>query len=92
MSGGAAQCRGCGARIRWITTVNNKHMPVDPDKLSEWVTDEPATPGAVRITLTDAAGRTSQGYMASVITPGSRNIEGYTAHFSTCPKAKGFKR
>jgi hypothetical protein len=88
----ALQCRSCQAQIRWVTTVNNKHMPVEPEKIVAWVTDKPATPGAVRITLTNAAGVTSNGWVASPITPGSREIEGYTSHYATCPAAKRWRK
>jgi hypothetical protein len=66
-------------------------MPVDPEKLSEWVTDIP-TSGSRRITLVDPDGETHSGYLASVIAPGARQIDGYVPHWSTCPKAQAFRR
>ena len=29
--GDADVCKGCGAKIYWITTKNKKQMPIDPD-------------------------------------------------------------
>lgn len=89
----APQCRGCKATIRWITTPNGKHMPVDPEHLTEWVTDEPALAGAKRVALLSGDGKHLEtGYLATVITPGARQIEGFLPHWSTCPQAKDFKR
>lgn len=87
-------CKGCGASIRWITTPHGKAMPVDPTKLSEWVTDEkPNGTSARRITLLSGDGKVMEtGYQGSVLTPGSRHIEGYVPHWATCPKAAEFKK
>lgn len=86
-----ATCKGCGAAIRWLKTPAGKSMPVDPGWLSEWVVSEP-TAGAKRITLTTGDGSTETGWLASVITPGARQIEGYMAHWSTCPRAWQFRK
>ena len=87
------QCRGCHATIKWLRTPTGKAMPVDPEYLHEWVTEEPAEPGRRRITLMAGDGdRLETGYLASVVTPTSRQIEGYVPHWSTCPKAAEFKR
>lgn len=83
-------CRGCHARIRWITTRNGRPMPVDPEKLSEWVTAH-ARSGARKLTLVAADGAMLTGWQASVITPGSRSIEGYLPHWASCPQAQAFK-
>lgn len=85
------QCRGCKAIIRWIKTPAGKAMPCDPDKLYEWVTDEPRS-GARKITLVSTEGQMLIGYQASVIIPGARQIEGFTPHWATCVKARDFKR
>jgi hypothetical protein len=84
-------CAGCHAIIRWLKTTAGKAMPIDPEKLQEWVTDT-ARQTAPKITLVTTDGRMETGWQASVITPGSRSIEGYVPHFATCPKAKDFKR
>jgi len=86
-------CSGCHAIIRWLKTPAAKSMPVDPEKLSEWVTDEPPTgTEARRINLVTDEGRMETGYQGSVLTPGSRSIEGYIPHWATCPKAQEFRR
>ena len=36
--GKLATCRGCGARVYWIVTKNQKNMPVNPDRTSHWAT------------------------------------------------------
>ena len=85
-------CKGCGAIIRWLKTPSGKSTPVDPDWLSEWVTEEPLS-GSRRVTLVPGDGRKPEtGWVASVITPGSRQIEGYVPHFATCPKAEQFRK
>lgn len=84
-------CRGCHAKIRFITTTAGKPMPVDPEPLQEWVTDAPRGT-APKITLVTSDGRMETGWQASVIVSGSRSIEGYVPHWATCPKAKDFKR
>lgn len=84
-------CSGCKAIIRWITTRSGKGMPVDPDRLIEYLTDEPlASPK--RIALVTEDGLTITGYQGSVLTPGASKVEGYVPHWSTCPRAKDFKR
>jgi hypothetical protein len=89
----ASQCKGCKGQIRWITTPNGKHMPVDPEHLTEWVTDEAKIEGARKISLLTSDGKVlERGYLATVLTPGSREIRGFVPHWSTCPQAHDFKR
>lgn len=85
-------CRGCGQVIRWLKTRSGQSMPCDPGKLIEWVTDTPSAASTRRITLLDLDGDTHTGYLASVLTPGSRQIDGSLSHFSSCPKAGEFRR
>lgn len=85
-------CRGCGAIIRWLhTKANGKAMPVDPERLHEWLTDEPRG-AAPKITLVTPDGEVVTGYQGSIITPGARSIEGDLSHFASCPKANQFRR
>lgn len=87
------QCAGCKAIIRWVRTRAGKAMPVDPERLAEWITETPpAGTEARRITLVTPDGALVTGYHGSVLTPGARAIEGYTPHWATCSKAKDFKR
>lgn len=85
-----SKCRGCQQSIIWIRTRSGKSSPCDPDKRTEWVTDEPVTTRH-RITLQDPDGDTHTGYLATVLTHGARQIDGYVPHWSTCPAAKAFK-
>lgn len=84
-------CKGCGAIIRWIRTRTGAPAPVDPERRSEYVTDAPALTSR-RVTLVDPDGDTHSGYLASVTTPGAREISGYVSHFGTCPQAARFRR
>lgn len=84
-------CKGCKAQILWVATRSGKMMPVDPEKLSEWVTDE-MTSGARKVTLQDPHGDTLTGWRASMLAPGARQIAGYVPHWSTCPNRDEFKR
>lgn len=94
-------CAGCKAIIRWLTTRAGKAMPVDPDRLTEWlVTRDEAPeafanigPGTARLlTLVTPEGHVITGYQGSVLTPGAHEVVGYVPHWATCPKAKDFKR
>lgn len=67
-------------------------MPVDPEKLQEWIdTDAPADKEP-RIVLILTDGSTVAGHQGSVLTPGARAFEGYTPHWATCPQRAQFKR
>jgi hypothetical protein len=66
-------------------------MPCDPGRVSEYVTDAP-TASDTRVTVIDPDGDTHAGYRASVLTHGAREVSGYVSHFSTCPKAREFRR
>jgi len=66
-------------------------MPCDPELLSEWVTDTTKTT-AVRITLQDPDGDTHTGYIATVLTRGSRRITGYRSHWASCPDREKFRK
>lgn len=87
-----ATCSGCKATIRWIKTTAGKSMPVDPERIHEWIdTDAPSTK-LPRITLITPEGETVTGHQGSILTPGARSFEGYISHFATCPQAKQFRR
>lgn len=87
----APTCRGCGAVIRWITTRSGKAMPVDPEHLQEWLIEDGFAGIGPRITLITSDGETVSGRQGSVISQGSRRVDGYVPHWSTCPKAKDFR-
>lgn len=83
-SGRFGVCSGCGKRIVWIKTVNNKNMPCDPNiinyKADKDGKEKIVTPvgtvvsGTVGVEIKDADGF------------------GYISHFATCPGARRFRK
>lgn len=69
-------------------------MPVDPERLTEWLSEAPGSPvsTARKLTLLTPDGDVVTGYQGSVLTPGSRAVEGYVPHWATCPQASRFRR
>ena len=65
-------------------------MPCDPEERIEWVTDTPVTTGR-KVSLLDPGGSLDTGYIATVLTSGSRELRGYVPHWATCKKASEFK-
>lgn len=79
-----ANCKGCGAKIIWIQTANGKSIPCNPIKVVYWA---------------------QKGGKERIVTPNGKVIAcafggdekditglGYVPHWSTCPKAKDFRR
>ncbi len=96
---GAPQCRGCHAIIRWVKTRAGRPMPVDPERLEEWLVEEEQvvlstneTPNLRWITLVTLEGDTVKGIQGSVITPGARRVLGYIPHWVSCPQREQFRR
>lgn len=84
MSSRRSVCRGCGAEIVWVKTTAGKSMPCNPGAVPFW-----ARPGAPGKAITPL------GKVVSCDFIGERDRVsgfGYVSHFSTCPKAKEFKR
>lgn len=82
--GNFGQCSGCGKRVVWIKTANNKNMPCDPNivnyKADKSGKEKIVTPnGAV---VTGVTG----------VEPGEADGFGYISHFATCPMARNFRR
>lgn len=78
------RCRGCGVEIIWITTESGKTMPCNPVPIRYW--EKPKAKGKVV---------TQRGKVISCEFEGDLDKAtglGYTSHFSTCPKAKSFRR
>ena len=77
MSSRRSVCRGCGAEIVWVKTTAGKSMPCNPGAVPFWA--RPGAPG--KVVSCDFIGERDRvsGF-------------GYVSHFSTCPKAKEFKR
>jgi hypothetical protein len=67
-----ANCKSCGAPIRWIRMTSNKMMPIDA---------QPSPAGTVEIV--DGYGYVVKTKEPSLL-PGE---ERYTSHFATCPNA-----
>ena len=76
-----AKCNGCGARIIFLTTKNEKLMPCDPDP----VPFEPDPSGSM--TVLNKHGEV----VRAKLVVGSDSI-GYVPHFVTCPAADRFRR
>ncbi len=74
-------CRSCAAPIAFIETPRGNYVPVDPELVMDFVTDESGPP---RVTLVGENGELLTGKQASLTTPGSYRIEGYLSHFATC--------
>lgn len=80
-----AECRSCGAPIRWVTTVKGKHIPLnrqpDPDR------------GNVRRVGTHAGADARAQVLGDVEAAAAREIGEplWLAHFATCPNADGHR-
>lgn len=78
-------CRGCGARIDWITTQAGKSMPVDPEPVfviegagkDRFVTDE----GVVILGRRALPEEENQGLPVA-----------FVPHWKSCPNAGDFRR
>jgi hypothetical protein len=83
-------CRSCGAPIRFIEVpTSGKKMPVDADRLTEFLLDEAGLP---RVILVTERGLTREGRRASLTTPGAEPVEGYTPHWATCTEPSRWRR
>lgn len=72
----AADCRSCGAPMRWVETSAGRRMPLDPD---------PSSAGNVVIEA-DGKARVLPPVEAARYTG-----EKFTSHFATCPDAARFR-
>lgn len=90
-------CRGCGARMLWIRTVEGKRVPLDPIPVTgpRLVTGERAPAGARLV-----RGYTLTGAMVAVLAdlppaqlfdaPAAEEATVYVSHFATCPDREAF--
>lgn len=69
-------CKGCGQEIRWIEMISGKRMPIDPKPQRMVMLIEDLPEGTVSNFQPD------KGIIVTV----------YVTHWSTCPKAKDFKK
>ncbi len=73
-----ANCRGCGAEIKFIKLESGKFNPVDPELLS--IQDNFINPDEMVVNKNGKTGRL-------------KNLtEGYISHYSTCPNADDFRK
>ena len=79
------KCKGCGKPIRWIKTVMGKNMPCDPELIVFNGKDD-------RRNLITKDGNVLSSYNKNSLLPFSGHGEGYMPHWSTCLKAKSFKK
>lgn len=79
-----AECRGCGAEIKWIKSPNDKWLPVDP----ELVELDELESGMSLVTEDGEIVKADAGRADADDEPRT----GYVAHWSTCPKADQFRR
>ncbi len=80
-----ARCKGCGARMEWITTRAGKHIPVDPEPVQ-------VIEGDGRDIFVTDEGDTVTGRIAE---PDEMKMDltvGFVPHWKTCPNAADFRR
>lgn len=76
-----ATCKGCGAPVIWLPTVNGKMMCLDPKPIG--FVEKPGARGKI---FTD-------GRVVSCEYTDAEGAEtGYLPHWATCPNAADFKR
>ena len=83
----AGKCRGCGADILWIKTVNKMKMPLDAEPV--WVKLDAGGHTFIRLDGTFVFG-TRAGDADD--DPDSNFIEAYESHFATCKYAGDFRK
>lgn len=73
-------CTACSARIRWVITIGDRRMPLDP---------QPHEDGNVVPVVVDGGQR-----RARVLTGAElpAQVPAYRSHFVTCPNAAEFRR
>lgn len=83
MSTTLTACRGCGAKIIWVTMKSGKAMPCDPEPLPYWLGKK----GVYRIVTPNGE------VVAASLDGPSREADGigYISHFATCPRARRFR-
>ena len=69
-------CKGCGQEIRWIEMISGRKMPIDPKPQHMIMMVEDLPENCLPICEPD------QGI----------TVKAYVTHWSTCPKAKDFKK
>lgn len=82
------KCKGCGAEIDWIKTVNGTSMPVDPGYIYIDLSGPKTT------TIVTDEGRVVSGSLidGESLFPVEKKAKGRESHFATCPKAGWFRR
>jgi len=75
-----AECRSCGAEIKFIKTTRGKWMPVDPEQIQ-----------AKDCELNNVIVK-EDGTVITVTPYTSDDTVGYVSHFATCPNAEEHKK
>lgn len=78
-----AQCRSCGAEIKFIKLTTGKWNPVDPQKRT-------LIEGDGNEVIVTESGEVIKGRFASL--DDGANRSGYISHFATCPNANQHRK
>jgi hypothetical protein len=74
-------CKGCGDRIKWVSTTQGRAMPLDPDPV----------PNGNVVIVRDGGGGLLAEYLRRTDTP-APGTPRYQSHFSSCPERARFRR
>ena len=77
-----ATCKGCGARVIWLQTANQKMMPCDPHSVGYKEREKASGKILTQDGRIESCDFTNE--------PGAPT--GHIPHWATCPKAEEFKR
>jgi hypothetical protein len=79
-----AFCRSCQARIKFVLSAHDRHMPVD------W---EPSETGTIELVFDDKGERRAS-YLSgpALALARAQHIDLYTSHFATCPQASKYRK
>ncbi len=85
-------CKGCGAPMYWITSKAGRPIPCDPELVvAHLYLRGPRHAGEEAISMVTEEGTTIRGVKARATEPNTTRVEGYVAHFVTCPHADSFR-
>ena len=77
----------------WITSKAGRPIPCDPELVvAHLYLRSPRHAGEETMTLVTEQGITIRGVKAGATEPNTTRVEGYIAHFSTCPHADTFRQ
>lgn len=82
-----ANCKSCGARIKFIKTPAGRYIPVDPDVIFWRIPDT-----SLGETAEDTIVLDDGSVVKGIICMKTGTYEGYVSHFATCPQADKWRR